>query len=122
FFKPIRSKTKFWQMIGRGTRLRPDLFGPGLDKQDFRVFDVCGNFDFFQQNPTVAEGRVVKSLSERIFGARTDVVYALDRSGRRTPLRDSIADTLHEHVAGMNLDNFLVRPKRRQIETYRQRI
>lgn len=35
FFKAIRSKSKFWQMIGRGTRLRPGLFGPGEDKKDF---------------------------------------------------------------------------------------
>ncbi len=49
FFKPVRSKTKFWQMVGRGTRLRPDLFGPGEDKQDFYVFDCCENLDYFNQ-------------------------------------------------------------------------
>ena len=46
FFKPVYSRIKFWQMIGRGTRLCPDLFGPGDDKHDFRVFDFCFNFDF----------------------------------------------------------------------------
>ncbi len=51
FFKPVYSKIKFWQMIGRGTRLCPDLFGPGEDKPDFRVFDFCFNFDFFRENP-----------------------------------------------------------------------
>ncbi len=51
FFKPVYSKIKFWQMIGRGTRLCPDLFGPDDDKQDFRVFDFCFNFDFFRENP-----------------------------------------------------------------------
>src|SRR5205823_2367956 len=35
FFKLVRSRTKFWQMVGRGTRLRPDLFGLGLDKEFF---------------------------------------------------------------------------------------
>ena len=121
FFKPIRSKTKFWQMIGRGTRLRPDLYGPGADKKDFRIFDVCGNFDYFQANPEAAESRAVTSLSERLFTTRTDVVYAFDRTKVSSPLRDEIADTLHTQVAGMNLDNFLVRPKRRQVETYSQR-
>ena len=58
FFKPVRSKTKFWQMIGRGTRLCPDLFGPGEDKQDFFVFDFCDNLEFFNQNPAAADGRV----------------------------------------------------------------
>ena len=51
FFKPVYSKIKFWQMMGRGTRLCPDLFGPDDDKQDFRVFDFCFNFDFFRENP-----------------------------------------------------------------------
>ena len=50
FFKLVRSKTKFWQMIGRGTRLCPDLFGPGEDKEFFRVFDYCENLEFFSQN------------------------------------------------------------------------
>ena len=49
FFKLVRSKTKFWQMIGRGTRLRPELFGPGQDKQFFYVFDFCQNLEFFSQ-------------------------------------------------------------------------
>jgi len=49
FFKPVRSKTKFWQMIGRGTRLCKDLFGPGTDKAFFYIFDWCRNFEFFQR-------------------------------------------------------------------------
>ncbi|MFV3255017.1 helicase-related protein, partial [Klebsiella pneumoniae] len=51
FFKKVRSKTKFWQMIGRGTRLCPDLFGIGQDKTHFLIFDYCGNFEFFRENP-----------------------------------------------------------------------
>jgi type I restriction enzyme R subunit len=49
FFKLVRSKTKFWQMLGRGTRLCPDLFGPGEDKQNFFVFDFCQNLEYFSQ-------------------------------------------------------------------------
>ena len=52
FFKLVRSKTKFWQMIGRGTRLCPDLFGPGEDKEYFYVFDFCQNLEFFSQIQT----------------------------------------------------------------------
>ena len=78
FFKLVRSKTKFWQMIGRGTRLCPDLFGPGQDKEFFRVFDFCQNLEFFSQNPKPDEGRNAKSLSERLFAARFDLVRALD--------------------------------------------
>ena len=56
FFKMVRSKSKFWQMIGRGTRLRPDLFGPGEDKKDFFVFDFCGNLEYFSQDLPGSEG------------------------------------------------------------------
>lgn len=56
FFKPVRSKTKFWQMIGRGTRLRPDLFEPGRHKEVFCIFDWCRNFEFFNQNPDATDG------------------------------------------------------------------
>ncbi len=56
FFKIVRSKTKFWQMIGRGTRLCPDLFGPGKHKDHFLVFDFCQNLEFFNQNLPTTEG------------------------------------------------------------------
>jgi len=56
FFKLVRSKTKFWQMLGRGTRLCPDLFEPGQDKDCFQLFDYCGNLEFFSQNPETTEG------------------------------------------------------------------
>ena len=78
FFKIVRSKTKFWQMLGRGTRLCPDLFGPGLDKAFFSVFDFCQNFEFFNQNPQSIEGASGVSLSERLFAARVELIAALD--------------------------------------------
>src|SRR5690606_38890368 len=56
FFKIVRSKTKFWQMIGRGTRLCPDLFGPGRDKEYFYIFDFCQNLEFFNQNAETTQG------------------------------------------------------------------
>src|SRR5207344_1488619 len=65
FFKVVRSKTKFFQMIGRGTRLRPDLFGPGRHKEFFYVFDWCRNFEFFNQNPYVTDGGGVETLAKR---------------------------------------------------------
>ena len=63
FFKLVRSKTKFWQMVGRGTRLCPNLFGPGRDKQFFYIFDYCQNLEFFSQarRGLVSEGREVCS-------------------------------------------------------------
>jgi type I restriction enzyme R subunit len=79
FFKIVRSKTKFWQMIGRGTRLCPDLFGPGQHKEFFAVFDFCQNFEFFNQNPDLAEGSLGDSLSKRLFASRVELIGELDR-------------------------------------------
>ncbi len=121
FFKPVRSKSKFWQMVGRGTRLRPDLYGPGQDKTDFFIFDVCGNFDYFEQNPDASEGALAPSLSQRLFTTRTELLAALDRSGSAPVLRRDTADLLHGQVAGMRLDNFIVRTRRREVERYADR-
>ena len=78
FFKPVRSKTKFWQMIGRGTRLCPNLFGPGRHKEFFYVFDWCRNFEFFNQNPDVTEGASTDTLAKRLFTARVELVGEVD--------------------------------------------
>lgn len=79
FFKIVRSKTKFWQMIGRGTRLCPDLFGPGQHKEFFAVFDLCQNFEFFNQNPEISEGAAGGSLTERLFAERVELIGEIDR-------------------------------------------
>jgi type I restriction enzyme, R subunit len=118
FFKPVYSKTKFWQMIGRGTRLRPDLFGPGENKSCFYVFDYCGNFDFFHHHVPRPEGRLADSLSKRLFTTRLELIGALDQEGANVELRKETAAALHAEVTSMNLDNFLVRPRRRIIEQY----
>jgi type I restriction enzyme, R subunit len=118
FFKQVWTTSKFWQMIGRGTRLCPDLFGPGKNKKDFLVFDFCGNLEFFSHDMPTTEGAVQKSLSQRLFEARLDVVTALDHQTIEPGLRESTARTLHEFVAGMKLDNVLVRPHRRVVERF----
>lgn len=132
FFKLVRSKSKFWQMIGRGTRLCPNLFGPGQDKQNFYVFDFCDNLAFFSQDLPGSQGSLQKSLNQRIFEARLGLVTAIDAAapgpnppeghGTQTErgLRVDTAWSLHKVVIGMNLDNVLVRPHRRLIETYAQ--
>jgi type I restriction enzyme R subunit len=118
FFKVVRAKSKFWQMIGRGTRLRPDLFGPGEDKLDFFVFDFCGNLEYFGQDLPGSEGSLQKSLTQRLFESRLGLVVGLDGAGAEPGLRESTARWLHEVVAGMNLDNFLVRAHRQQVEQW----
>jgi type I site-specific restriction endonuclease len=123
FFNQVRSKTKFWQMVGRGTRLRPDLFGPGRDKKFFYIFDFCRNLEFFSQNPETTEGSLAESLSAKLFANRVDLIAVLDRLKSGQPdaeekLRAELAERLRNEVAGMNLDNFLVRPKRRLVEQF----
>ncbi len=121
FFKMVRSKSKFWQMLGRGTRLCPDLFGPGEDKKDFFVFDFCGNLEYFSQDLPGSEGSAQKSLTQRLFETRLGLVMALDHADSDRPLRASAADWLHQFVAGMNLDNILVRAHREQVEAWSRR-
>jgi len=124
FFKLVRSKTKFWQMVGRGTRLCPDVFGPGKDKQNFKIFDVCGNLEFFSQPVPAVEGSSSPGLTERLFGLRVELIAELDTAIERetnaaySGLRTATAVSLRELVAAMPLDNFLVRAKRRLVEKY----
>lgn len=76
FAKPVFSKVKFWQMIGRGTRLCPNLFGPGQHKQCFRIFDHWGNFDFFEFHYQKVEPKQSKALTELLFETRVDLAEA----------------------------------------------
>jgi Type I site-specific restriction-modification system, R (restriction) subunit and related helicases len=127
FFKLVRSKTKFWQMVGRGTRLCPDLFGPDRHKAFFYIFDYCQNLEFFSQNPEAVEGSLGESLGKRLFKARLELIGALDSRDQGSlleaspvdaELRSGLVSTLHDEVAAMNVDNFVVRPKRRLVEKY----
>ncbi|SCK36185.1 type I restriction enzyme, R subunit [Streptomyces sp. WMMB 714] len=133
FFKPVYSPTKFWQMIGRGTRLRENIFGPGRHKEDFYVFDLCGNVEFFNAELGRDPGRQAPSLTERVLQRQLELVRALDRrqppdstqdagtapeSSTESALRWSTARRLRDTVAAMNTGNFLVRPHRREVEIY----
>jgi len=127
FFKLVRSKTKFWQMVGRGTRLCPDLFAPGQHKEFFYIFDYCQNLEFFKQNPETTEGALGESLGKRLFKTRLELVSELDRkllgvvkegANKEAELRQDTAYMLRDEVAAMNLENFVVRPKRRLVEKY----
>ncbi len=76
-FKPVRSKAKWWQMIGRGTRLRKDLFGPGIDKEFFYLFDICGNIEFFNSEIKEVDPTIKGTLSEQIFKAKLNLAFLL---------------------------------------------
>lgn len=80
FAKPIKSYVKFWQMIGRGTRLRKDLFGPGKDKAEFLIFDHWQNFWFFDEKYKEAQPAPQKSLLQHLFEARVELLQtAIDK-------------------------------------------
>ncbi|KZY58190.1 restriction endonuclease subunit R, partial [Erythrobacter sp. HI0063] len=127
FFKVVRSKTKFWQMIGRGTRLRKDLFGPGRDKTEFLIFDYCQNFEFFNENPNLKEAKQSTSLNEKLFTTRVELAMQLaglsdeERGHGLAQLDKDTRDYLFDEVAAMNLDNFLVRAKRKEVEEFQKR-
>lgn len=135
FFKIVRSKAKFWQMVGRGTRLCKDLYGPEQDKKDFFIFDFCQNLEFFSQELEGSEGALAQPLSQRLFNARLELLSVLDQRlatqgvAEATPqplvlteaaIRDDTAALLHGMVAGMSLDNFVVRPQRRWVQAWAQ--
>ena len=122
-FKQLHSTTKFWQMIGHGTRLAPGIFGdsgtPADDKAGFRVFDFCGNLDFFRLDPADHAVSVPQSLTQRLFATRARIVASLD-TGIETDaaVRSDAAGWLRDFVAGIPTDSFLTRPHRGLIERY----
>lgn len=124
FFKPVRSKAKFWQMIGRGTRLCPDIFGPGMDKKNFLVFDVCGNLEFFSAEIGEDESKSYGSLSQQIFKAKLHIAFLLQSRDIEygQTLKTTLLDELHIIVAAMNpADNFRVKMEHRYVEKYKDR-
>ena len=83
FFKPVKSKIKFVQMIGRGTRLCEKLID-GKDKDYFLIFDYCGNFEYFEQNVNGADGIVSKSISQRLFDVKLSLLVELQKIEHQT--------------------------------------
>ena len=147
FFKIVRSKTKFFQMMGRGTRLCENLFGPDRDKAFFYIFDYCGNLEFFNENPQGVEGTAAEPLGTRLFKCRLELLEQVQALVAKDAMPSMAADPrpdfgdehrvgdcdslehlhlgtlalLHREVAAMNLDNFIVRPKRQFVERFQRR-
>ncbi|MFS0337290.1 DEAD/DEAH box helicase family protein [Corynebacterium striatum] len=94
FFKPVHSPVKFWQMVGRGTRLCPDLFGPGADKQEFFIFDYCDNIDQFEgtEDFSSATGSKQTSVVERGFAKRILQLQYLEGEDRAAVVESLLAD------------------------------
>jgi len=119
FAKPIKSYVKFWQMIGRGTRLCPDLFGPGRPKEYFQIFDHWGNFEYFGENPPECEPSLQKSLLQQVFEIRLGLgETALKRQDRDA--LDLAVELLEKDVRALDDRTIAVREKWRQVKTAQQ--
>ena len=120
FFKKVMSKAKFWQMIGRGTRLCPGLLN-GADKNQFYIFDFCGNFAFFR----MSQGKPVHaqlSLQGALFRLKGEIVYKLQDMAYQTeelvPFRQALVKELLGKVQELNRDNFAVKQHLRAVERF----
>jgi len=118
--KKVRSKSKFWQMIGRGTRLSPNLLGPGKDKEYFRLFDFLGNLDYFEAYPEGEEVKAERSLTEDLFTVRAKLVFHLQELTDETlqELRSNLIKALSTEVYAVDPNNLLVRPHLLQWERF----
>lgn len=112
FFKPVYSNTKFWQMIGRGTRLAKNLFGEGLNKKEFFIFDYCDNLRRFNGTDGIppTEGSPQRSLSERTFLHRVELVSLLPAGDE---VRETVVDKLRSQLKSVPRQSVLVRPEDR---------
>ena len=125
FFKCVRSKIKFMQMIGRGTRLCPKVFGDA-DKKEFYIFDWCGNFEYFSVHSDGANPVAVKSLTERLYALRLDIAAALQSAEHQEKeddrrLHDELKAILHAQVSQLSRARIDVRAHLQTIEPYRDR-
>lgn len=122
FFKRVRSKAKFWQMIGRGTRLCKDLFGPGIDKEKFLIFDYYYNFDFFEINKRGEEGRNQRSLTENLFNIKVDLIKSLEdleyQEKEFIDYRNELVENVSSLVKNINIDRFNARMRLYLIDKY----
>lgn len=128
FFKKVRSKAKFWQMIGRGTRLCENLYcsdgqnGEYRDKKYFYIFDYLGNFEFFRTNKNGIEGSEVISLTESIFSKRVKLIYSLQASEfineEYQNFRNILVENSLSAINKLNKELFAVHQQRKYVDTF----
>lgn len=128
FFKKVRSKTKFWQMIGRGTRLCKDLScvdsndGAYTGKKCFYIFDYLSNFEFFRQHKEGIEAKNTPSLNENIFAKRIKLIFILQQSKfaqqRYQDWRNELIDIVLKQIQSLNTELIAVQLQRQYIDRY----
>ena len=120
FFKKVMSKAKFWQMIGRGTRLCEGLID-GVDKSKFYIFDFCGNFEFFRMG---GKGKSTEqiALQGALFNLKAQIAYKLQdiefQTEELTAFREELVGDMVRKVRELNKDNFSVRQHLKYVELY----
>ena len=124
FFKIVKSKIKFMQMIGRGTRLSKDIFGPEHDKEFFYIFDWCRNFEYFDKNPDGSKAKTVPSLTEKIFSLRARIAFQLQHQKWQEDefachLHDETKAVLKEQVAALSDSHISVRERWEQVSHFK---
>ncbi len=126
FFKKVRSYSKFWQMIGRGTRLCKDLLGVGHDKERFLIFDFCNNFEFFRADTHGAETGIQESITEKIYNSKVMIVRELQEAkyqsdDKYVAYRSYLVDELISGVTSLNTGSFRVKNHLRFVERYKDK-
>jgi len=123
FFKAVRSKVKFMQMIGRGTRLCKELFSPEEDKKEFYIFDYCSNFEYFNENPDGAPVATTEPLGQRLFKARLNILSLLNAKDDATEelkaVQQDMRQSLQTEVKSMNNENFIVKSELEHVEHFK---
>lgn len=121
FFKKVMSRGKFWQMIGRGTRICEKLID-GKDKHRFYIFDLCRNFEFFRLHAKGREAGTMSTLQERMFNIKVEMIYKLQEITFQTDAlkeyRNEIVKNLAAQVKVLPRDNFAVKQHLRIIDKY----
>ena len=121
FFKKVMSKAKFWQMIGRGTRLCQGLIDWRRLKRNFNIFDFCGNFEFFRMNQGKATANMI-ALQGAIFNLKFEISYKLQdieyQTDRLIAYRKALVEQMSEKVRELKKDNFAVRQHLKYVELY----
>jgi len=124
YFKKVRSKTKFWQMLGRGTRLCKDIFGSGKDKQCFYIFDYCTNFEFFRTNAQGIEAADAVSLVQAVYAKKIRLIQHLqDAAFIEDKYQDWRSELVKECLAQINALNpelVSVRLQKRYVEKFKE--
>jgi type I restriction enzyme R subunit len=124
FFKSVKSYSKFWQMIGRGTRLCPDLFGAGQDKEHFLIFDTCNNFEFFEVNVNGTDSMVIKPITQQIFESRVHLSRLLqeENSEDNLELANKLLDIVHREITQLDKNRYQVKMQLRYVDEFSSRM